>query len=202
VDEKDVRAVPWAEPVAAELGKDLDKGWTVESSSQYDRATLVGPHDVRLNVATAPEHHSPAQRDRVTVSWFVPHELRDFTRGKAEDHRMITLSASKPAFAAAKDIKRRLLPGLVEALEAIRLRKVARDEAAADRQAFLAELVTILDGTRLAHAVDRLEFGRYSDKLPNGEIRVMSGEVEVELRLTRDQTRAVAHLLAEIRARA
>lgn len=187
-----MKATPWALAVSAELGHIGADSWTA-TPNEYgeDRAYLVGPRGERVFVLMG----GYMGAGRVELSWSIPDELREHVHNEPA-RKKITVSHSKEPETVAQDLKRRLLPGLVELLELLGQRKSDSDKAHAERTAFLNEITEILGGHVLTYAVDRCRFGDY-DALPVGEVRALSGEVEMELRLTRDQAKVIAQVLAQ-----
>jgi hypothetical protein len=186
----EVKAMPWAVAVAAELGD----GWKAEQRHYEDSAYLVGPDGERVHV-----HAGGYLMDgRVELSWSIPQELTEHSRHNEVTRKKITVSDQKPPFMVAKDLKRRLLPGLARLVAQLDDRRTTSDKANAERAAFLEEITKVLAGEVLQYAADRCRFGDYNE-LPVGEVRVLSGEVEMELRVTRTQALTIALVLAAMR---
>jgi hypothetical protein len=184
-----MRALPWAAAVAAELGE----GWTAEPGTYDDKAFLVGPDGERVFA-----HVGGYLMDgRVELAWSIPAELKEHSRHNEATRKKITVSDAKAPNLVAGDITRRLLPGLARLVAQLVQRRTDSDKASAERSVFLEDVTKILGGEVLQYAVDRCRFGDYRE-LPTGEVRVMSEDVEMELRLTRVQARAVALLLAKL----
>lgn len=184
------KGLAWARPVAVELGK----GWKVEEGGHGDSAYLIGPSRERVHALLG----GYGMGGRVELRWAVPAELREHSRYDESTSMKISVSDTKEAATVARDLGRRLLPGLVELLELLRQRKCDSDKANGERAAFLDEITATLGGEILKYAVDRCRFGSY-DALPTGEVRVMSSEVEMELRLSREQAKVVALALTRLR---
>ncbi|HEY0578625.1 MAG TPA: hypothetical protein VGD73_31360 [Pseudonocardia sp.] len=188
----EVNATPWALAVAAELG---DR-WTAQPGrGNGQSAHLVGPKGARVHVVMGGYQLA----GRVELSWRLPPELTEHAPSGTVTNRKITVADSTSPRLVARDITRRLLPGLVELLELVTQRKADSDKADVERDAFLDEINSILGGEKLTYAVDRLRFGSYN-VLPTGDVRVMPSDVEMELRLTRDQTKVIAWALAKIQS--
>jgi hypothetical protein len=186
----EVNATPWALAVAAELGDQ----WTARSGNGQS-AHLVGPKGARVHVVMGGYQLA----GRVQLSWRLPRELTEHAPNGTVTNRKITVADSTSPRLVARDITRRLLPGLVELLELVTQRKADSDKADVERDAFLDEINSIVGGEKLTYAVDRLRFGSYN-ALPTGDVRVMHSDVEMELRLTRDQTKVIAWALAKIQS--
>lgn len=182
----EMKALPWAAAVAAELGE----GWSTEPGSYDDLAFLVGPDGERVFAHVG----GYLMAGRVELSWSIPGELKDHAEGEPT-RRKITVSDEKPPFMVARDLKRRLLPGLARLVALLEQRQTHSDRAAAERAAFLEEITKILGGHVLDYAPDRCRFGDYRD-LPTGEVLVLSNEVSMDLRVTREQARVIALALA------
>lgn len=183
----EVKALPWAVAVAAELGE----GWTAEPGHYDDTANLVGPDGERVHVHVG----GYLMEGRAELSWSISPELKEHSHYNEATRKKITVSAEKAPALVAGDLTRRLLPGLARLVAQLAQRRFDSDRASAERATFLEDVTKVLGGEVLTYAVDRCRFGNYRE-LPTGEVRVMSDEVEMELRLTREQARAVAQLLA------
>lgn len=154
-----IDAEKWAAPVAAELGADwLSRPYrNIDGERVEGLAYLDGPAGQRLHV------HVGGYRNegRVTISWSIDPELKEPSGTAEDDRKSIRVSDQRPAAGAAKEIERRLLPGLLEFVVSLRERRLARDEQKARHRALLAELAELVGGrvTDYARSAPEVDFG-------------------------------------------
>lgn len=183
-EERKYSATSWAKEVAAALGA----GWTAEPGHADDDARLIGPGGITLHAAA----DRYGARGRVELRWSVPDKLRSHAPYKTITRKEITVAYDKPAVRSAADITRRLLPGLAELLADLTERKAKSDAEDAEDAAYLGELAEILGEHNVRNDDNRaVRFGSYGNK-----ITLSGDECSIELRLSLDRTRALAHWLA------
>lgn len=154
-----VDAEKWAADVAAALGGDwLSRPYrNIDNERVEGLAYLDGPAGQRLHV------HVGGHRNegRVTISWSINPELKAHSATGEDDRKSIGVSVQRPPASAAKEIQRRLLPGLSEFLVLLRERKSASDEQKARSDALLTELAELVGGrvTDYARSAPEVDFG-------------------------------------------
>ena len=192
MEDDEMTMTPWGVAVVAALGT----GWTVQPShwGNESHIRLFGPRGQR------PHAHGGGYQmaGRVALSWDIPSELSTHAPYEMATHKRITVSADKAPTVVARDITRRLLPGLLELLARLRDRKAASDKAAAETAAYLAELAGIL-GARVSNMHDHsASFGTYDD---GGNVEVYHNDdiAQITVRLPRETVRGVARAIAEAR---
>jgi hypothetical protein len=195
-------ALAWVQAVGAELGV----GWWPEGSPldpwngrvNPECAYLTGPRGARLRVVG----NGYRNEGRVSVSWAIDPDLTEHSRGR-DVHREITITQTKTAKAAASDVARRALPGLLETVDALTETREAYDAKAARTHAYLTEVAELLGGR--VQGPDRfgrssrpeVAFGSYSD---GGSVELYHDDtVELKVRMPREALQAVLQALGAAR---
>lgn len=175
--------------LARECARCLGDGWSASEGHHgpRDDAFLYGPDGERLHVRT------DVTPGRVSIGWAIPHELRQHG-GRVKMSRSITASGAKSPEVIARDIARRLLPGLSELVARLVAAKAADENENAALAAFVDELAALPGAGRVS----------YSDHEVRGynpydwAVVALGSECQVTLRISRsDALRVMRNLLAD-----
>ena len=184
----------------AALAERMGQGWRCEvlDANTYgtDRARLRGPGGQRVFVRVGGHRNG----GRVALSWDIAGELTQHAHGDAT-RRAITVAAAKPIEQVAREVTRRLLPGLAELIAVLSERAQADDQARADRDAYLARIARLVGGTVRPGGVrgggPSVGFGRDED---GGSLTCWpDGTLELTVRLPRESMTTVMTALAPLR---
>ena len=196
--ERMVTAPGWTAALAARMGQ----GWRCEvlDANTYgiDRARLRGPGGQRVFVRFGGHRNG----GRVALSWDIAAELTQHAYGDTI-RRAITVAQAKPIDQVAREVTRRLLPGLAELIDVLTERARAADQACADRDTYLARMARLVGGTVHPDAVrgggPSVDFGGGQD---GGSLTCWpDGTLELTMRLPRESMATVMAAVAQLRTR-
>jgi hypothetical protein len=185
--------------IASAVGKYLGDGWTAQKNPRWEGSSnppayLNGPDGVRLFVTMG---RSFQTRNRLEISGALD-DLYEHTHYD-EHSPKITVAPHRPPEQIAREIQRRLLPGLRELLTALRERKAAHDAANRRDDDLMSVLASIFPGSRTGSHEPRRIF-LYGDTV-HGDIRV-NGETQFNIRVPSQYAAEVAAVVADIERRA
>lgn len=172
--------------VASELGEE----WRVESGQRFDGrdAYLRGADEIRLRIAT--EHHGKYGNNRLFLSEAVGGDLGRFVRHDL----VITVSRDRAAKEVASEIRRRLLPGVKEAIGKARVDKAESDARDTEHQEMCEVMASALNGATYGHDPNKVHFGSYNDGVSGSvEVRKFGDNVKFEITVPK----ALASVMAE-----
>lgn len=186
----------WGNEVAAALGDGWKVTETEENRYAYPHVNLAGPDGMRISAERG--------RDvgRISISWDIPHELREH-RGYREDTRKeITISEDKTPARAAGDITRRLLPGLTDMTAQLTIRRARHLAQEREQADYLAGLATLLKApARSSHRTDEVRFSKHTNGGYEyyGTVEYHSGgsTAKLTLELSPENMRLVAEFVAQ-----
>lgn len=190
------KAITWAKEVAAELGED----WSATPGhwSNGEDAHLTGPDGQKLHVRMGGYQLA----GRVAIAWSIERELTKHERYQESSNKSITVSDEKTATAAAKDITRRLLPGLADMVASLAARKQDSDDTAARLDRFMDKIAGLLNGEVRRDRWDRdshkpeVSFGSYDH---GGKVKSYYDDtVEITVRLPWAQGCMVAEAIGTV----
>ncbi|SEP54055.1 hypothetical protein SAMN04489732_13612 [Amycolatopsis saalfeldensis] len=186
-----VNVVHVATSIAVELGKEwrAEPGYMADASDAY----LQGPEDIRIRIGT--DHHKKSGNNRLFLSEAVTGDLRRFVRSGL----MISVSRDRTSRDVAAELRRRLLPNVMEALGKARVDKAESDARDAEHAAMRETMSVALDGRTHSHDQNNVHFGSYGDGVSGSvEVRKFGGDVKFEVKVPKALAPAMADTVAAL----